>query len=168
MRGGGGVAEGTFYPIGAYKVCPVCGKVFFVLELQKWVFQRTVRWNKRTTEKTVYFCTWGCLRKYEADIKRYNEEVKDKAANEKKKGRKKNTRRERRKAVREAADREGKHCPDCRYYMRDSFGFPFCTFNYGIYVNKAACGRFKQADVFDMEERNEHRKERESQRVGSR
>jgi hypothetical protein len=108
------------------------------------------------------------LRKYEADINRYNEEVKDKAVKEKKKGRKKNTRREMRKAVREAAEREGKHCPDCRYYMRDSFGFPFCTFNYGIYPNKAACGRFKQADVFDMEERNEHRKERKPQRVGSR
>jgi len=106
------------------------------------------------------------MRQFDADPKSYIEAEKNKAAVPKRLS-PEATVRAKRRAKRAAAEREGKHCPDCRYYMRDSFGFPFCTFNYGIYPNKAACGRFKQADVFDMEERNEHRKEA-FQRVGRR
>jgi hypothetical protein len=165
MQGGGGMAE-SFSATGAYRTCPVCGKEWFILELQIWGYKRTIRWNSGNTEKLLYFCGWSCMRQFDADPKSYIEAEKNKAAAPKRLS-PEATVRAKRRAIRAAAEREGKHCQDCRYYMRDSFGFPFCTFNYTIYTNKAACGRFKQADVFDMEERNEHRKEREPQRVGS-
>ena len=41
------------------KTCPICGKVF-IPHTDDWVYK------KRTHEKvTVYFCSWGCLNKYE-------------------------------------------------------------------------------------------------------
>ena len=41
------------------KTCPICGKVF-IPHTDDWVYKR------RTHEKvTVYFCSWGCLNKYE-------------------------------------------------------------------------------------------------------
>jgi len=41
------------------KTCPICWKVF-IPHSESWAYKR------RTHEKvTVYFCSWGCLQKYE-------------------------------------------------------------------------------------------------------
>ena len=47
------------------KVCPVCGKEFYVPDSEKWGYQRG---------KHLYFHTWSCLRKYDEDPSKYKEE----------------------------------------------------------------------------------------------
>ena len=46
----------SFSATGAYMTCPVCGKEWFILELQIWGYKRTIRWNSGNTEKLLYFC----------------------------------------------------------------------------------------------------------------
>ena len=47
------------------KVCPVCGKEFYVPDSSKWVYQRRGH---------LFFHSWGCLRKYDEDPSKYKEE----------------------------------------------------------------------------------------------
>lgn len=42
------------------KLCPICGKVFYVHDAEAWVYKAGNSWSKRT-----YFCSWGCMRKAE-------------------------------------------------------------------------------------------------------
>lgn len=47
------------------RVCAVCGKVFWPPDPGSWVYKRE-KWNtKKFKYRTIYFCSWGCLRKYE-------------------------------------------------------------------------------------------------------
>ena len=41
------------------KRCPICKKVF-IPPTDDWVYKR-----KRTTERITYFCSWGCMNKYD-------------------------------------------------------------------------------------------------------
>ena len=45
--------------LGTEVKCPVCKKVFLRKDLD-WAYQRS---NSAGTKK--YFCSWGCMRKYE-------------------------------------------------------------------------------------------------------
>lgn len=42
------------------KLCPICGKVFYVHDAEVWAYKAGYSWSKRT-----YFCSWGCMRKAE-------------------------------------------------------------------------------------------------------
>jgi hypothetical protein len=69
----------SFSATGAYRTCPVCGKEWFILELQIWGYKRTIRWNSGNTEKLLYFCGWSCMRQFDADPKSYIAAEKNKA-----------------------------------------------------------------------------------------
>ena len=45
------------------RTCAICGKVFYPPDPGAWVFKRELERNHR--HKVIYFCSWGCLRKYE-------------------------------------------------------------------------------------------------------
>lgn len=47
---------------GAYHTCPVCGKRWFINDLDQWVF---FRW--RGAGMRDYMCSWHCLRQYDKD-----------------------------------------------------------------------------------------------------
>lgn len=50
---------------GAYRTCPVCGKKWYVLEVDSWAY---VRWTKKDKSGIpTAFCSWGCLRKWDKD-----------------------------------------------------------------------------------------------------
>ena len=48
------------------KVCPVCGKEFYVPDSSKWAYQRRGH---------LFFHSWGCLRKYDQEPNKYKEVV---------------------------------------------------------------------------------------------
>ena len=50
---------------GTMKKCPVCGKEYLVPDVASWAY---VMWAmKKTGGVKVYFCSWGCLRKWEKE-----------------------------------------------------------------------------------------------------
>lgn len=50
---------------GAYRTCPVCGKKWYVLEVDSWAY---VRWTKKDKSGIpTAFCSWSCLRKWDAE-----------------------------------------------------------------------------------------------------
>lgn len=50
--------------IVSWKNCPQCGKLFFVPE-KDWRYRKTATVGKM--KYRWYFCSWGCLRTYEAN-----------------------------------------------------------------------------------------------------
>ena len=145
------VREGS----GIIATCPVCGKVWYIDPPEMWVPKREI--NTNGSRKTVYFCKsshkWEFDDKYEEERERKrsenaakrHEELKKKHAEGKKAscGRKKTTLEERKKA---AEEREGKTCTDCRYALKDRFGFWNCSFQYNCKPFRKACGCFKPKD----------------------
>ena len=154
---------GSIYQYGGYKICPVCGRKKWIDDFSLWRYKRTISWGKDPNRiyRTMYFHTWSCLRIYDADPKPYNEKVKAKNTPEEKPMSQKqiDNKAKQKRMEKTAKLREGKTCSDCRYEMKDIFGFPYCTYNYAARHDKPACGRFKPADVFTEEERDERRKE---------
>lgn len=55
MRRGGGAPELH------EKTCPVCGRRFYVTDLQDWVFQGSAG------GKQTFWCRWSCKRKWEKE-----------------------------------------------------------------------------------------------------
>ena len=53
-------------PGGVYKTCPVCGKVFFVQEAEKWAYYRWGYTPTRAKYK-VHICSWHCLRQWDRE-----------------------------------------------------------------------------------------------------
>lgn len=53
---------------GTMKKCPVCGKEFLVPDVAVWAY-KLHETNSAGTVLLKYFCTWGCLRKWEAENK---------------------------------------------------------------------------------------------------
>ena len=47
---------------GAYRTCPVCGRRWFVCDLDQWVFFRWKGAGQRD-----YFCSWKCIREWDKD-----------------------------------------------------------------------------------------------------
>lgn len=50
--------------------CVLCGKGFFTLDRTKWVYKKVRKvpkelLGKNKSMKTLYFCSWGCMRKFE-------------------------------------------------------------------------------------------------------
>lgn len=43
------------------KTCPICGKIFYVLDPGAWAYRSYSRKQKRTA----YLCSWHCLRAYQ-------------------------------------------------------------------------------------------------------
>ena len=55
-----------YFPIT--KKCGCCGKEFICHDPKTWAFKK-YRINNRGASKLIYFCTWGCLRKWEKELK---------------------------------------------------------------------------------------------------
>ena len=48
-----------------FQTCKTCGKLFYCPMMEDWVYKRTVHTDKG--DKRQWFCSWGCLRKWEAE-----------------------------------------------------------------------------------------------------
>lgn len=141
---------------GVYKVCPVCGKVFFV-EPEYWVYKRETRHDTHH-EKRYFMCSWSCLRKFDTQHEQELFDLRMKAALKRQKKRIErrkslnlpdDTEKQRERKQREAEIDEliyGRMCQECRYFQRDKYGFPNCTFQYRITKGSTACRRFKPND----------------------
>lgn len=49
--------------LSSEKVCPVCGKIFYVHSWQNWVYKF---WDSQT-KHDMLVCSWHCMRKLEKD-----------------------------------------------------------------------------------------------------
>lgn len=58
-----GIPSGMLAWADMARNCPVCGKEFFVTS-QDWVYKRTTG-KKNAGRVLVWFCSYGCMRKYE-------------------------------------------------------------------------------------------------------
>lgn len=61
---------------GAWKVCPECGRKFFVNECESWAYRRYT--SQKGLGGIKYFCKWSCLVKYDREY----EEAKKKKRSE--------------------------------------------------------------------------------------
>ena len=52
---------------GMVKICPVCKKDFYVLDVGIWAYKKK---NKKGHNK--YYCSWKCMRKEKSDEKNTN------------------------------------------------------------------------------------------------
>lgn len=48
------------------KTCPVCGREFSVDLPAEWAYQKTIARRSRSSV-VLYFCSWGCMRKWEKE-----------------------------------------------------------------------------------------------------
>lgn len=47
---------------GTTKTCPICKKPYYILDTRVWVYKR-----KNASGHQKYFCSWGCMRKWEKE-----------------------------------------------------------------------------------------------------
>ena len=146
---------------GVYRVCPVCGKAFFVTDPEIWVYKKEIQMrDKKAKTRIEYFDSYTCKRKYDRE---YEEEIRrrKKAANVKRQ----KTRIERGIVAKEKSwtpeqidakkkrDAEidmliyGKTCEECKYCQIDKYGFAYCSFQYTCGRIKAACRRFRMKEM---------------------
>ena len=55
-------AKGEFMIYDSSRICPVCMREFCTPDPETWAYKTWSMENKRVR---TYFCSWGCLRKYE-------------------------------------------------------------------------------------------------------
>lgn len=61
----GPIIQEHYFPCGCYE----CGKIFYPPVREEWVFKRYVpRASRDSRDRTIYFCSWSCLRKYEREF----------------------------------------------------------------------------------------------------
>lgn len=121
---------------GGYRVCANCGKVFYVIAPELWVYKH--EGHLRGEDRKVYLCSWHCLREHE---KAYASR-RDKAFAEAKE-----RARERRKEHLKSIKKElmNRHCEECRYFSHGKYGFPDCSvIGRPIRGSAMACRRFKE------------------------
>ena len=130
------MAEGYFRDRGAYHVCPTCGKSFYILEPDLWVFKMTPSIGKYR-DTLVYFCKYTHLKQYREEYEIKVKERRHQAAvlrNKKKFQDRKQL----------EAYLSGKCCGECRYCIKGKYGFYDCSVSsYSVGQMKAACKRFK-------------------------
>lgn len=94
-----------------YRQCYQCGKLFFVPDYETYVFRRD----------TKYFCSWGCMRKYDGNCKS----------------------REERNAEKLSHYEKVKRCYDCQANIEvDGQRICYIGVCKRVFPNKAACKRF--------------------------
>lgn len=109
---------------GGYKVCRQCGKVFYVLRPELWVYKRDVIVDG--DHVLGYFHTYSCKRKFDAE---YDKKLVDGRSTCHVHQRKQNI---------------DKCCSDCRYPIKGKYGFYDCAIcGVAVKMSKHACGRFK-------------------------
>lgn len=57
------------------KVCPVCGKEKYIANAEDWTYKRKKYFAN--TSALHYFCSWTCLRKYDANPADYEVDYDD-------------------------------------------------------------------------------------------
>lgn len=121
---------------GAYKVCANCGKVFYVISPELWVYRHDG--HLRGEDKVTYLCSWHCLRAHQqAYAKRRDERLEEmrKAATKRRRAKKLKT-------IDESI--VGKTCDECRYFSIGKYGFAECSMkSTPISRIKMACKKFK-------------------------
>ena len=117
---------------GIYKVCPVCGKAFYVCEPELWVYKMEIH-ARSERERLVYFNKYSCKRKYEKDYEA--RKAKRKAESDKRKWEKSHGRK---------IEDNDVFCYDCRYCMYDHGETRYCScFGCSVRNYKSACKKFK-------------------------
>ena len=118
---------------GVYKTCQTCGRVFYVIYPDQWVYKEPVRMNGQN--RMLYFHTYSCKRKFEETRKAASKNER-KASVDRMRSVKKPSH-----IKKEYLD---KHCAECRYCAKGKYGFYDCTvYSMAINTTKYACGRFK-------------------------
>lgn len=51
------------YSLGTMKICPICGKEFLMKDAAEWAYKRP---RPREYGNVTHFCSWRCLRQYDA------------------------------------------------------------------------------------------------------
>jgi len=126
---------------GAYKVCACCGKAFYVIAPEQWVYK--FKWHIRGEEKVKFMCSWHCLRAYEKEYQK----KKDQIFREKNERIRQKHREKLRSIQKEYINR---HCEECRYFSHGKYGFPDCSvIGRPIKGSAMACRRFKERAEVD-------------------
>lgn len=134
---------------GVYKVCPVCGKAFYICEPEIWAYKLTT--HRKKVREIVYFNKYSCKKKYEdeyeKEVFKIRQESQKKQMAKRKASNRRNAKYERHGIIREqectGAEDEARCC-DCRYCAKDKFGFRSCTmYGYSLNSMKLACNRFR-------------------------
>ena len=55
--------NGEFLIFDSSRICPVCQNEFVTPDPEQWVYKF---WDTSGKKNRVYFCSWHCMRKYEA------------------------------------------------------------------------------------------------------
>lgn len=50
---------------GGWRDCPICGKPFFVCDIERWAYKRSVYMGDGG--KRVHFCSWHCVREFDKE-----------------------------------------------------------------------------------------------------
>ena len=58
------MAKNEYMVLDSTRICPVCMKEFFIPDIEQWAYKH---WETNKKKKRIYFCSWGCMRKYEKD-----------------------------------------------------------------------------------------------------
>ena len=113
---------------GGYKTCQTCGKVFYVLRPEMWAYKCHV--GAGADEKTLYFHTYSCKRKFDKKYERQKIE-------------------HRAKGVQKQLKQTGHMCSECRFKIWDDV-HGFYTCNLGVtlcvYRGRPACRKFEVRD----------------------
>ena len=48
------------------RTCKTCGKIFICHDPYNWVYKKSMQ-KKKNNSALVYFCSWGCMRKWEKE-----------------------------------------------------------------------------------------------------
>ena len=111
--------------VSGYRTCKQCGKVFYVISPDDYVFKRVIK-HKDGKADSIFFCKYSCKRAFDLE------------------------REERKKQKRDTEIKQSgkRRCLDCKYCMSMKYGFKDCSI-YGmpIRVGKCACRRFRERDT---------------------
>lgn len=133
------MASGWFCDRGAYHVCPTCGKSFYVMEPDLWVYKMTPSLNGQK-DKIYFFCKYSHLKQFREDYEQDLKLRRRNAAYLRHKNKLNNH-----KQLEEYL--AGKCCGECRYCSKSKYGFYDCDVTpYSVNTIKAACRKFKPKD----------------------
>ena len=62
---------------GADKVCPQCGRKFFVPDVERWAYKRSI--SEKGKNAVHHFCKWSCLLAFDKEYEEKKAEARRKA-----------------------------------------------------------------------------------------
>ena len=64
------MAKNEYMVLDSTRICPVCMKEFFIPDIEQWAYKH---WETNKKKKRIYFCSWGCMRKYVLKRRRFRQ-----------------------------------------------------------------------------------------------